>query len=166
MDYHLIIHLMCMVSRLNLLVILQRTSVDDLDCFLIIDVPRKSARSARWRQCSDGQTCIPPLRRRSRRFNLQDCLRLSEMIKERDGRGVPVVFDTHHEECYRMSHPEETLPTVESLLPRVLETWAVTGRVPMSPTTRRQSQGWEHTVTSLKTSQTFSSSTPECFQRS
>lgn len=123
---------MCMVSRLNLLVLLQRTSVDDLDCFLIIDVPRKSARSARWRQCSDGQTCIPPLRRRSRRFNLQDCLRLSEMIKERDGRGVSVVFNTHHEECYRMSHPGETLPTIESLLPRVLETWAVAGRVPMS----------------------------------
>lgn len=67
-------------------------------------------------------------------FNLQDCLRLSEIIKERDGRGVSVVFDTHHEECYRMSHPEEEpfLPTVESLLPRLLETWTVAGRVPMA----------------------------------
>ena len=37
-----------------------------------------------------------------RNFSIKDCLYISSQC------GVPIVFDTHHYECYKIMHPEET----------------------------------------------------------
>lgn len=57
-------------------------------------------------------------------YNLDDCLELSEMC------GVPVVYDTHHEECYVKLHPNETHIPVEDNLDRVISSWK--DRLPMA----------------------------------
>ncbi len=51
-------------------------------------------------------------------FNIEDCLYISEKC------GVPVVFDTHHYECYKLLHPEEEFKPPEEYIPRILETWS------------------------------------------
>ncbi len=50
-------------------------------------------------------------------FNIIDCLEVSERI------GIPVVFDTHHFECYKLLHPTETFEPAEYYMPKILETW-------------------------------------------
>lgn len=54
-------------------------------------------------------------------YSLEDCLDISGLC------GVPVVFDTFHEECYRDSikHTEIFQP-LEDLVDRTLKTWAIT----------------------------------------
>ncbi len=50
-------------------------------------------------------------------FSIEDCLYISSKT------GVPIVFDTHHFECYKKMHPEEQfLPPEEYILP-ILDTW-------------------------------------------
>jgi UV DNA damage endonuclease len=52
-------------------------------------------------------------------FSVEDCLSIS------DQTGVPVVFDTHHYDCYKHFHPDEvsSIPPARDYMPRVLETW-------------------------------------------
>ena len=50
-------------------------------------------------------------------FSIQDCLDISEKIN------IPVVFDTHHYECYGILHPEETQEPASDYIERILETW-------------------------------------------
>lgn len=52
-------------------------------------------------------------------YSLQDCLDISALC------GVAIVYDTHHEECYRYSHPYETFRPLEDMLDDVLKTWYV-----------------------------------------
>lgn len=59
-----------------------------------------------------------------RQFNILDCLALSERVN------VPVVFDTHHHDCYRALHPEECLLGGEAYMAAVLHTWARRGIKP------------------------------------
>ena len=40
-----------------------------------------------------------------------------------EGCGVPVVFDTHHFECYKLLHPEEEFKPGEYYMPLILNTW-------------------------------------------
>ena len=57
-------------------------------------------------------------------FNIQDCLDISEKT------GVPVVFDTHHFDCYSKLHPDESFKPVEEYIPKILETWTKRGIKP------------------------------------
>lgn len=52
-------------------------------------------------------------------YNIEDCLRIS------DRTGIPVVFDTHHHECYIKTHPDETLKPGGEYIKQILSTWGI-----------------------------------------
>ena len=57
-------------------------------------------------------------------FSIQDCLDISAEC------GVPVVFDTHHYDCYNKLHPDEVAEPAEHYIPLILETWTKRGIKP------------------------------------
>ena len=57
-------------------------------------------------------------------FSIQDCLDVSEMC------GVPVVFDTHHFDCYKLLHPDEKFESAEYYIPFIIKTWEIKGIKP------------------------------------
>lgn len=50
-------------------------------------------------------------------FSIEDCLKVSEKVN------VPIVFDTHHYNCYNKLHPTEKFEKPEYYIPKILETW-------------------------------------------
>ena len=50
-------------------------------------------------------------------FSVVDCLEVSDKIN------IPVVFDTHHFECYKLLHPGERFEDPDIYIHAVLETW-------------------------------------------
>ena len=50
-------------------------------------------------------------------FSIIDCLEVSDRIN------IPVVFDTHHFECYKLLHPEEHFEDPDIYMHAILETW-------------------------------------------
>ena len=50
-------------------------------------------------------------------YSIEDCLKISNIVN------IPVVFDTHHYECYVKLHPEEKLKSPEYYIPQILESW-------------------------------------------
>ena len=59
-----------------------------------------------------------------RAFSIRDVLDVSERI------GIPVVFDTHHFECYKILHPDVTFKPARHYIPRILDTWRRRGIKP------------------------------------
>uniref|UniRef100_A0A6C0JHN9 UV damage repair endonuclease n=1 Tax=viral metagenome TaxID=1070528 RepID=A0A6C0JHN9_9ZZZZ len=57
-------------------------------------------------------------------FNIEDCL---EVSKEAN---IPVVFDTHHHDCYIQLHPDIKLKNAEEYMSDILETWKRRGIKP------------------------------------
>jgi UV DNA damage endonuclease len=50
-------------------------------------------------------------------YSIEDCLNISERIN------IPVVFDTHHFECYKLLHPTEHFEEASFYMERILRTW-------------------------------------------
>jgi len=50
-------------------------------------------------------------------FSIKDCLDISKDID------IPVVFDTHHFECYKQLHPTEQFEEAGYYIPAILESW-------------------------------------------
>ena len=50
-------------------------------------------------------------------FSIKDCLYISSILN------IPVVFDTHHYECYKKLHPEEEFLSADKYISDILETW-------------------------------------------
>ena len=50
-------------------------------------------------------------------FSVRDCLDIAQKIN------IPMVFDTHHYECYSILHPDETQEPPEDYIEEILETW-------------------------------------------
>jgi UV DNA damage endonuclease len=57
-------------------------------------------------------------------YNVQDCLRISKTLN------IPLIFDIHHYECYKLLHQtEEPLP-LDKVIKKVFKTWSRRGLKP------------------------------------
>ena len=50
-------------------------------------------------------------------FSIKDCIIISQAVN------IPIVFDTHHFDCYKILHPEEIFEEPSYYMPIILETW-------------------------------------------
>ena len=57
-------------------------------------------------------------------FSIVDCLYVSSKVH------VPIVFDTHHFECYKILHPDETFDKADNYISKILDTWKPSGIKP------------------------------------
>ena len=88
----------------------------------------KIATKERW--CQQYQTLPENVKRRlvlencEKCFSIEDCLEISERIN------IPVVFDTHHYDCYKLLHKFEYFKPAEHYIHSILETWKRRGIKP------------------------------------
>ena len=52
-------------------------------------------------------------------YSIEDCLKIHEICK------IPIVFDTHHFECYKKLHPQEIFKPPEDYIKDILDTWKI-----------------------------------------
>ncbi len=57
-------------------------------------------------------------------FSIEDCLLISDIVN------IPVVFDTHHFECYKLLHKNEKFKEPEYYIEDILNTWKRKGIKP------------------------------------
>lgn len=50
-------------------------------------------------------------------FSITDCLEVNKKIN------IPIVFDTHHFDCYKKLHPNEEFNEADYYIPFILDTW-------------------------------------------
>ncbi len=88
----------------------------------------KTATKKRW--CENYKKLPQRIRNRlvlencEKCFNIEDCLEISEIIN------IPVVFDTHHYECYNLMHPDEKFRDPSYYVPKILDSWRRRGIKP------------------------------------
>ena len=57
-------------------------------------------------------------------YSIEDCLKIHEST------GIPLVFDTHHFDCYILLHPDEEFSPASEYIPQILDTWSQKGIKP------------------------------------
>ena len=88
----------------------------------------KEATKKRW--CKNYKRLPQKVRDRlvlencERAFSIKDCIEVSKIVN------VPVVFDTHHFECYKMLHPDEKFEDASYYIPDILASWKRRGIKP------------------------------------
>lgn len=66
-------------------------------------------------------------------YSVLDCVHISMLIEEKYGFPIPVVIDTHHDDCYKILAKQkkeptgECLPELSSVIPTVLKGWKKRG---------------------------------------
>ena len=82
----------------------------------------KAATKVRWceqfYQLADNVRARVVLENCEKNFSIIDCLEVSEQLN------IPVVFDTHHYNCYKILHPDEKFYEPEQYMEAVLATWS------------------------------------------
>lgn len=56
--------------------------------------------------------------------NCEKCYSTEDVLKICEALNIPMVFDTHHYECYGILHPDEKQQTISKLVPRIERTWS------------------------------------------
>lgn len=81
----------------------------------------KAATITRWcQQFLKLPECVKPrlvIENCEKNFSIIDCLEVSRRVN------IPVVFDTHHFECYKILHPDEEFLEPEMYIEAILDTW-------------------------------------------
>jgi UV DNA damage endonuclease len=89
----------------------------------------KESAIRRWIDNFDGLTPIVKkyltIENDERLYNTLDCLEIAEQCR------IPVVFDTHHDECYRQLYDTHNLPDASELLERAYESYRKLNKVPL-----------------------------------
>lgn len=50
-------------------------------------------------------------------YSVRDCLDIAQACH------IPMIYDSHHQYCYKILHPDEELELIESMIPEILATW-------------------------------------------
>ena len=88
----------------------------------------KPATRQRW--CDNYRKLPEKIRKRlvlencERCFSIKDCILISNEV------GVPIVFDTHHYDCYKAMHPGEKFEPPEYYIGYILQSWHKRGIKP------------------------------------
>ena len=81
----------------------------------------KEGTKRRWIEQFDD---LPSnVKRRLTIENCEKCYSTRDCIEIAEETGIPVVFDTHHYDCYSILHPNETQESPEDLIPEIIDTW-------------------------------------------
>lgn len=62
--------------------------------------------------------------------NCEKCFSVGDCLEVSAATGVPVVFDTHHFDCYKQLHPSERFELPEFYMPAVIDSWHKRGMIP------------------------------------
>jgi UV DNA damage endonuclease len=67
------------------------------------------------------------------RLVLENCEKsysIEDTLKIHESTGIPLVFDTHHFDCYILLHPDEEFLPASEYIPQILDTWSEKGIKP------------------------------------
>jgi UV DNA damage endonuclease len=82
----------------------------------------------RW--CENYENLPDKIKKRLVLENCEKCYSIKDCLKIHEKCGVPIVFDTHHFDCYIQLHPDEEFEEPEYYIPLILETWRKKGIKP------------------------------------
>ena len=69
--------------------------------------------------------CLKKYRKRLVLENCEKCYSIKDCLKISDKVNIPVVFDTHHFECYKLLHPDEIFKHPSEYIEDILNTWKI-----------------------------------------